>query len=93
MQYGHDCRIKEIIAYIYNIPIFSRLPGDFTDCHVGVPDRPSNRGVFPGGPKSLEILVRVVCYASGVLSQVSEHPETHAKGGYPAGAGRPQNWL
>ena len=26
---------------------------------VGVPDRPSNRGVFPGGPETLENLVRV----------------------------------
>ena len=25
--------------------------------HVAVPDRPSNRGVFPGGPEVQEILI------------------------------------
>ena len=27
--------------------------------HVGDPDRLSNRGVFPGGPKVFKILVRI----------------------------------
>ena len=48
--------------------------------HVAVPDRSSNRGVFPGGPETLENLVRVgvLCLGqSGALSQVPEHPDTH----------------
>ncbi len=64
--------------------------------YVEVPDRPkfSNRGVFPGGPKALEILIRVGVLCLGGtqpgVSQVPEHPDRHAKGGYPAGAGRPK---